>query len=407
MPGTPITPGVDSDAANGTRAISGVPPSVAAFVGRARLGPVETPIEISSFAQFERDFGGLWPGSALGYAVRDFYDNGGSRAIVLRLLAQPSTGSESASPPEADDGQDLTEESFIGSGTAAARAGLYALEKAGFFNLLCIPPYRAVNGVPHQGVDDAVIAYAAKYCEMRRAFMVLDPPHTWQTPADAVAGLERLPKTMNAAVYFPRLLQADPLRNREQRTMAPCGAIAGIIARTDAARGLWKAPAGLDAVVRGAAGLSIDLSDAENDALNRLGINCLRRFPEAGTVVWGARTLRGDDRLNSVWKFIPVRRLALFVEESLYRGTRWVVSAPGGEPLWAQIRDSIGAFMQDLFRQGAFQGTKPEDAWFVKCDRETMTQKDIDLGIVNLLVGFAPLKPRDFIVIRIQQVAAK
>jgi hypothetical protein len=403
MPGTPTTPGVYTD--DGRRSITGVPTSVTAFVGRARGGPVETPIEINSFAEFERDFGGLWTGSALGYAVRDFYDNGGSRAIVVRLLAQPSTGVESAPLP--DDDEELTEESFIGSGTAAARAGLYALEKADLFNLLCIPPYHAVDGVPHQDVDEAVIAYAARYCEMRRAFLVLDPPHGWQGRGDAVAGLDRLPKTTNAAVYFPRLMQADPLRNREPRMMAPCGAIAGIIARTDSTRGVWKAPAGLDAVVRGAAGLSIDLSDAENDELNRLGINCLRRFPEAGFVVWGARTLRGDDRLNSVWKFIPVRRLALFVEESLYRGTRWVVSVPGGEPLWAHIRDSIGVFMQDLFRQGALQGTKPEDAWFVKCDRETMTQKEIDLGIVNILVGFAPLKPRDFVVIRIQQVAAR
>ena len=149
------------------------------------------------------------------------------------------------------------------------------------------------------------------------------------------------------------------------------------------------------------------LTDPENGELNPLGINCLRTFPATGTVVWGARTLQGADRLASEWKYIPVRRTALYIEESLFRGTQWVVFEPNDEPLWAQIRLNVGAFMQNLFRQGAFQGQTPRDAYFVKCDKETTTQNDINLGIVNIVVGFAPLKPAEFVVIKLQQIAGQ
>jgi hypothetical protein len=179
------------------------------------------------------------------------------------------------------------------------------------------------------------------------------------------------------------------------------------MARTDAQRGVWKAPAGLDAALAGVPALSVSLTDAENGQLNPLGVNCLRVMPAAGRIIWGARTLQGDDRMASEWKYIPVRRLALYLEESLYRGTQWVVFEPNDEPLWAQIRLNFGAFMHSLFRQGAFQGTTPKDAYFVKCDKETTTQDDINRGIVNILVGFAPLKPAEFVVIKIQQMAGQ
>ena len=151
--------------------------------------------------------------------------------------------------------------------------------------------------------------------------------------------------------------------------------------------------------------LSVGLTDAEIGLLNPLGVNCLRAMPGAGRVVWGARTLQGADRLANEWKYLPVRRTALFIEESLFRGTQWVVFEPNDEPLWAQIRLSVGTFMDNLFRQGAFQGTTPREAYFVKCDRETTTQADIDLGIVNIHVGFAPLKPAEFVILTIQQIA--
>jgi uncharacterized protein len=153
--------------------------------------------------------------------------------------------------------------------------------------------------------------------------------------------------------------------------------------------------------------LTYSLTDRENGVLNQLGINCLRTFPAYGTVVWGARTREGSDQDASEWKYIPVRRLALYIEESLYRGTQWVVFEPNDEPLWAQIRLNIGAFMNNLFRQGAFQGRTPQDAYFVKCSSETTTQNDINLGIVNIIVGFAPLKPAEFVVIKIQQIAGQ
>jgi hypothetical protein len=198
---------------------------------------------------------------------------------------------------------------------------------------------------------------------------------------------------------------SDPLQENRLAVFAPGGMIAGIYARTDSQRGVWKAPAGQEATLTGVRRIAYRMTDGENGQLNPLGVNCLRTFPVTGNVVWGARTLEGADRLASQWKYIPVRRLALYIEESLYRGTQWVIFEPNDEPLWAQIRLNVGAFMHNLFRQGAFQGASPREAYFVKCDSETTTQNDIDRGIVNLLVGFAPLKPAEFLIIKISQIA--
>jgi len=209
----------------------------------------------------------------------------------------------------------------------------------------------------------------------------------------------------NAALYFPRVRESDPLRDGQPDIFVPCGIIAGVVARTDVNRGVWKAPAGLDAAINGVQALQVNLNDDENGMLNPLGINCLRTFPVFGTVVWGARTARGADQLADDYKYVPVRRLALFMEESLYRGTQWVVFEPNDEPLWSQIRLNVGAFMHNLFVQGAFQGQTPADAYFVRCDKNTTTQNDINLGIVNIVVGFAPLKPAEFVILQIQQIA--
>jgi phage tail sheath protein FI len=202
-------------------------------------------------------------------------------------------------------------------------------------------------------------------------------------------------------------VQSNPLRDNQLETFVPCGAIAGVFASTDANRGVWKAPAGIQATIVGSSQLSVGLTDAENGELNQLGINCLRSFPVVGKVAWGARTLRGADQLADEYKYIPVRRTALFIEESLYRGLKWAVFEPNDAPLWAQIRLNVGAFMQTMFRQGAFQGSTPREAYFVKCDSESTTQNDINLGIVNVIVGFAPLKPAEFVVISIQQIAGQ
>ena len=237
--------------------------------------------------------------------------------------------------------------------------------------------------------------------------LLVDPPAATDTVAEATTFANALTRSENAAFYFPRILAPNPLRENRVEAYAPCGAVAGVLARTDASRGVWKTPAGLDATLNGAAGLAARLTDLENGTLNPQGINCLREFPVAGRVVWGGRTLRGADQLASEWKYLAVRRTALFLEESLYRGTQWVVFEPNDEPLWAQIRLNVGAFMNNLFRQGAFQGTSPRDAYFVKCDGESTTQNDINLGIVNIVVGFAPLKPAEFVIVKLQQMAGQ
>jgi phage tail sheath protein FI len=211
---------------------------------------------------------------------------------------------------------------------------------------------------------------------------------------------------INSALYFPWVNAFDPLLNIT-RAFPPCGFVAGLYAATDSSRGVWKAPAGIDASLTGEAGLTTVLTDAQNGTLNTQAINCLRNFRAYGDVVWGARTLRGSDQVGSQWKYVPIRRLALFLESSLYDGTQWVVFEPNDETLWGQIRLNVGAFLQGLFLQGAFQGTTPSQAYFVKCDAENNPQASIDLGIVNVLVGFAPLYPAEFVVIQIQQMAGQ
>jgi phage tail sheath protein FI len=306
-----------------------------------------------------------------------------------------------AQKDQATDGEALTKDEFVGD--EAHKKGIYALEHADIFNLLCIPPYE-----DDTDLYKSVLPAAATYCEKRRAMLLVDPPKSWIGKDKAKEGfpIEGL-SSDNAAVFFPRIQAPDPLRHNHVEAFAPGGAIAGIFARTDATRGVWKSPAGLEATLRGVVGLTVPLTDAENGELNPLGINCLRQVPAAGYVVWGARTIAGDDRLASQWKYIAVRRTALYIEESLYRGTQWAVFEPNDEPLWSQLRLNIGVFMHGLFRQGAFQGQSPKDAYFVKCDSTTTTQADIDRGIVNIIVGFAPLKPAEFVVLYIQQIAGQ
>jgi phage tail sheath protein FI len=296
-------------------------------------------------------------------------------------------------------------------GKEVDRTGIYALLSADLFNLLSIPPDTRDGDTPA-----AVFQSAMQFCAGHRAMLLVDSPFAWGANASTAAtkakdGLDTLGLTgvaaRNAALYFPRVSVSDPLQEGRVDTFVASGMIAGIMARTDTQRGVWKAPAGMDSALGTTAGLQVVLNDPDNGVLNPLGINCLRAFPVYGRVVWGSRTLRGADQLADEYKYVPVRRLALFIEESLFRGTKWVVFEPNDEPLWAQIRLNIGAFMHNLFRQGAFQGTTPRDAYFVKCDSETTTQNDINLGIVNIVVGFAPLKPAEFVIIKLQQIAGK
>ena len=297
-------------------------------------------------------------------------------------------------------------------GNPVDKSGIYALDGVDLFNLLCIPRTAIAHTSAGNGLtyteSDQVMTLAISYAASRRAMFLMDPPIDLDTPIEIKSWVAAHADTLrdpNAALFYPRLLIADPLDDMRLRSFGPSGTMAGLFASIDTSRGVWKAPAGSETSLRNVAALDYTLTDAENGTLNSLAINCLRVFPVSGIVSWGARTLDGADRQSSQWKYIPVRRVALYIEESLFRGTKWVVFEPNDESQWGQIRMNLDAFMHNLFRLGAFQGQTPKEAYFVKCDRETNPQSQIDAGIVNVVVGFAPLKPAEFVVIQIQQIA--
>ncbi|PUA29321.1 MAG: hypothetical protein B0W54_01600 [Cellvibrio sp. 79] len=329
-------------------------------------------------------------------------------ALVANLrrysLGVSAPGPFSTGGVDGDDGVAPTPVEFFGN--PVAQTGFHALDPVDLFNLMVIPADEGVSASDHQSLWGP----ASAYCASRRAFLLVDAPAAW-TGTDGrptVLGDVSLALTAlnvsdkkQAAVFYPRLVFDNAGLKKK---IGPSGAIAGLMARTDATRGVWKAPAGVEANIRDVLGVEVNLTDAENGVLNKKAVNCIRVFPN-GLVNWGARTLAGDDDFGSEWKYIPIRRLALNIEESLFRGTRWVVFEPNDEPLWAKIRLNLNAYMMSLFRQGAFQGTSPKEAFFVKCDKDTTTQDDRNKGIVNIEVGFAPLKPAEFVVIKIQQIA--
>jgi phage tail sheath protein FI len=601
MPVTPTYPGVYlEETPSGVSTITAVSTSVTAFVGYSPRGPLETPVTLTSFADFERSFGGLSTNSVLGYTVQHFFQNGGSVAIVVRLatgsaaatgkitagrntaltvtandpgswgdtlrvatdnntqvagtfnlhvfdlagtvsetyqnlsmrpgdpnfveqivnpasalISVQAAGTVPPDPsgtmsdpiaavpaaadlenktvtaaigqhdttfplydPQADgaapatlaqlgllleakirqaggalggvrvtpvgtrlhtrggtddvlnlSGEGATELGLAGTvnpsahplaggadgsrpenatdfiGSPDAKTGLYSLLDATDVNLLCLPDL-ADPALAEARL--AVLSAAGQLCVEKRMFLIVDSPAEWQTLAEARAGLAELDpvRSNHSALYFPQVQLTDPLSG-QPRSFPPCGVIAGIMAATDGSRGVWKAPAGTAAALTGVLALTVPLTDPENGLLNPLAVNCLRSFPIIGPVVWGARTLQGADALASDWKYIAVRRTALMIEESLYRGTKWILFEPNDERLWGQIRLSVGSFMQSLFRQSAFQGSSARNAYFVKCDSTTTTQDDINKGIVNIFVGFAPLKPAEFVIIKIQQMAGQ
>jgi uncharacterized protein len=361
-----------------------------------RAGPAFQPGIVLTFSES----GGGTTGSALGLV------GAGAMANVQRFALGGGlgvTGAQNGGEPGLDG--NLPDATALRGVRDPDKSGLYALEDVDLFNIVCIP---RVAELPATDFG-AVIGEVSGYCEERRAFLIVDIPPAVDTTQEARDWVEQQAtiRHRNLAVYFPRPRIADPLNGYRLRSVGASGTIAGLYARIDVARGVWKAPAGTEAVLRNVQDLDYKLTDDENGALNPLGVNCLRNFPIYGNICWGARTLEGADQLASDWKYVPVRRLALFLEESLYRGLKWVVFEPNDEPLWAQIRLNVGAFMHNLFRQGAFQGQTPREAYFVKCDRETTTQNDINLGIVNIVVGFAPLKPAEFVILKIQQMAGQ
>jgi phage tail sheath protein FI len=266
------------------------------------------------------------------------------------------------------------------------------------FSLLAVP------GEGTTAMADLGMGYCANR-PLQDVFYIAEVASTDNTPDEAAAFRNKL-TTANSygAVYFPWVSALDPTGVSSQPILLPpSGYIAGLYARIDATRGVWKAPAGTEASLNGLVGLAVELSDVQHGNLNPIGINVIRRFAGAGVVSFGARTIASDPE----WKYVPVRRTAILLRVSIYYGIQWAVFEPNDEPLWSQLRLNIGAFMTTLFRQGAFQGSTPSQAFFVKCDSETTTQADIDLGVVNILVGFAPLKPAEFVVVKISQKAGQ
>ena len=250
----------------------------------------------------------------------------------------------------------------------------------------------------------ALVGAGMNYCANRSlsdCFFIGDMSQTDDTVDEAKNFRNAIPlKNSYGAIYTPWVRMLDPTGRSATPILAPpSGFVAGLYAKTDGQRGVWKAPAGTSVALGGSVGLAVNLTDAQQGNLNPLNINVIRQFAGAGIVLWGARTVTSDP----AWNYIPVRRMAIFLRVSIYRGIQWAVFEPNDEDLWSSLRLSIGSFMMNLFRQDAFQGATPAQAFFVKCDNETTTQGDIDAGIVNVLVGFAPLKPAEFVIVKISQ----
>lgn len=384
MPTDNPLPGVEiEEVPSGVRTIEGVSTSTALFVGRAAQGRLDEPFLCQTFRDFEQEFSPAYAGSDLARSVRLFFATGGTRCYVLRLAPEDGQAPELADYEEAfgriDRAVDL-------------------------FNLLVLPRDEAHDLDTHVSLWGP----ASAFCRQRRAMLLLDPPVEWDSvdalldPAQGVPALRAGLELEHCALYYPPVKLAE---NGEEVIAGPGGALAGLMGRVDSSRGVWKAPAGTEADLRGITGLTLVLSQEDHGRLNSGGVNALKAVP-GGFVSWGARTLAGDEQYGGDYRYLTVKRTALFLEESLLRGLQWTVFEPNDEPLWSRIRVNVRAFMLDLFRQGAFQGATPADAYFVKCDAQTTTSVDRAEGRVTLQIGFAPLKPAEFVILRLQLTAA-
>jgi uncharacterized protein len=347
-------------------------------------------------------------GVSLDSASADFIDKR-INSISSLVTSAPSGGAYGGSFTAASRASfTLTLGGFVTSFSAADFTQVFgqdtSLDKVPIFNLMVLP------GV----ADNSIWSTALTFCERKHAFAVFDPPRQAAAddsfaPLPMIADvLDTLPKSANGALYFPYLRTSDPVTGSVME-LPPSGSVAGIYARTDVNRGVWKAPAGLETIVNNSLGV-VDrgvMTDPRQGTLNPIGVNCLRTFPGIGTVVFGARTQVTENPSFQQWRYVSVRRMALFIEQTLLANLGWVVFEPNDEPLWVTIRTSIENFMLSLFNQGAFQGSTPSKAFKVICDSTTTTQQDIDNGIVNIVVGFAPLKPAEFVIIKIAQLAGQ
>ena len=291
-----------------------------------------------------------------------------------------------------------------------------SLDKVPIFNLLATP------GI----TDNLVTSEAVAYCERKRAFYIMDTPSPQTTGWDVnhiVGDLNQStplspapPISVNAAVYYPWLQTADPVTGNTTNPVTgkpivapPSGYVAGIYGKTDSAQGVWQSPAGIQTTLLATTGVDTNgvMTDPQQGVLNLNAINCLRQFPGIGTVVFGARTTAATNPAYQQWKYVAVRRMALFIEQTLYANLTWAIFEGNSTPLWNALTQEVTAFMLSLFRQGAFAGDTPKTAFVVQCDSTTTTQQDINNGVVNILVGFAPLLPAEFVVVKIAQLAGQ
>lgn len=346
----------------------------------------------------------------------DVHDIGTDPASLARLLAldpahaRSSSGAAKIVPKSFPTGG--VEAAALGGGAAGPagqddyRTAFSRLKKVRDINIVVLPG----QALAADGSGNAAIAEALAHCnELGNRMLIVDPPAGAELASAAAVDALQLPTSTYSALYYPWIKIPNPLYNPDtnataSRTLrvAPSAFAAGMWSRIDARRGIWKAPAGVEAQLIGVAGLEFEVGDGEQDQLNPLGVNCLRKLPSFGAVIWGARTLA--TKADPPWRYIPVRRTAIMIEQSIYNDIQWAVFEPNDHRLWSSLRVNIGAFMDSLFRAGAFQGEKASDAYFVRCGLgDTMTQGDIDRGQVIVVVGFAPLKPAEFVIVRIQQ----
>lgn len=288
-----------------------------------------------------------------------------------------------------------------------------ALLKYRDVNIICLPGkyYNGDSGATVAEQDMvAVIDSAIAHCStMKNRMVIVDPPYASEFEKEKDVNDLVLPTSTYSALYYPWVKVSNPHYDADDNPGAatnilvpPSAYAAGMWAKIDGKRGVWKAPAGIETQILGAAGLEYVVEDAEQDYLNPVAVNCLRTLPSYGRVIWGARTLA--TKADPEWRYVPVRRTAMFIEESVFNGIQWAVFEPNNHNLWAALRNNIGSFLNGLFRAGAFQGEKANDAYFVRCGLgDTMTQGDIDRGQVIVTIGFAPLKPAEFVIVRIQQ----
>lgn len=360
--------------------ITGVDTSTCVFIGRATTGPGVVPVRCTSWSELVETFGSASAGSELFASVRQFFDNGGQECWVVRVAA----------------GADVVDASHF-TGDAATGTGMHAIPAALIFGLLVVPRDDALTDTARL----AVLAEASRLCERRRAFLLVDAPRYWSQAGQVtigegdVASLRAALAAEHAAVYYPDVRSPDGTS-----WVGAAGAVAGIMARLDRKRGVWQSAAGSDALLAGNPDLGVAITNLQGDRLNPLGVNVLRRI-SGRVVVWGARTLAGADGVSSEWKYVAVRRFGLFLERSLEQGLAWTRYEPNGEELWRAVDAAAENFLLELFRAGAFPGAMPRDAYFAKCDATTMTTADVEAGRVQLMVGFAPVRPAEFIILRI------